>query len=39
MDEASDLAEKSLNGEFPELPKKSPAKASKTLKSQLKALK
>ena len=24
MDEASDLAEKALNGEFPELPKKSP---------------
>ena len=32
MDEASDLAEKSLNGEFPELPKKSPAKASKNPK-------
>ena len=32
MDEASDLAEKALNGEFPELLKKSPAKASKNPK-------
>ena len=30
MDEASDLAERALNGEFPELPKKSPPKASKS---------
>ena len=29
MDEASDLAERALNGEFPELPKKSPAKPPK----------
>ena len=32
MDEASDLAERALNREFPELPKKSPAKASKNPK-------
>ena len=32
MDEAFDLAERALNGEFPELPKKSPTKASKNLK-------
>ena len=31
MDEASDLAERALNGEFPELPKRSPAKTSKNL--------
>ena len=30
MDEASDLAERALNGEFPELPKKSSPKASKS---------
>ena len=29
MDEASDLAERALNGEFPELPKRSPAKTPK----------
>ena len=32
MDEASDLAEKALNVEFPELPEQSPAKASKNPK-------
>ena len=32
MDETSDLAERALNIEFPELPKKSPAKASKNPK-------
>ena len=32
MDEASDLAERALNGEFPELPKNSPAKAFKNSK-------
>ena len=32
MDEASDLAERALNGEFPELPKKSLAKPSKNPK-------
>ena len=32
MDEASDLAERALNGEFPELSKKSPAKAFKNSK-------
>ena len=32
MDDASDLAEKALNGKFPELPKKSPVKASKNPK-------
>ena len=31
MDEASDLAEKALNGEFPELPKKSPQVTSNNL--------
>ena len=30
MDEASDLAERALNEEFPELPKKSPPKAPKS---------
>ena len=30
MDEVSDLAERALNGEFPELPKSSPAKTPKT---------
>ena len=30
MDEASDLAERALNGEFPKLPKRSPAKTPKT---------
>ena len=29
MDEASDLAERALNGEFPKVPKKSPAKSRK----------
>ena len=29
MDEVSDLAERALNGQFPKLPKKSPAKACK----------
>ena len=32
MDEVPDLAEKALNWEFPELPKKYPAKASKNPK-------
>ena len=32
MDKASDLAERALNGEFPELPKKSPPIASKNTK-------
>ena len=32
MDKGSDLAEKALNGEFPELLKKSPAKATKNPK-------
>ena len=32
MDRAFDLAERALNGEFPKLPKKSPAKASKNPK-------
>ena len=32
MDEASDLAERALNGEFPELPKRSPPMASKNTK-------
>ena len=30
MNKASDLVERAINGEFPKLPKKSPAKASKT---------
>ena len=30
MNKASDLVERALNGEFPTLPKKSAAKASKT---------
>ena len=34
MDKASDLAERALNGEFPELPKKSPPMASKNTKKQ-----
>ena len=32
MDEASDFAEKALNGEFPELPKKSPPITCNSLK-------
>ena len=37
MDEASDLAEKALNGGFPELPRKSPQSHPTTPKSLLKA--
>ena len=39
MDEAPELAEKALNGEFPELPKKSPRWCPKILKNLLKVLK
>ena len=39
MDKAPDLAERALNGEFPELPKNLQQRHPKTLKSLLKALK
>ena len=39
MDEASDLAERALNGEFPEFPKKSPLMASKNPKKHTESAK
>ena len=39
MDEASDLAERALNGEFPELSKRSPAKTPKNLKKPAESIK